>query len=98
MKSFPILVLPDDFDRGLGEELAIKGFCPFGKVRSATGEEYPVCFYTPTTLEQEVTRTPSHCVFEPGMIVVPDITRIIMEQAVTVAWEHGFFRHLRPTA
>jgi hypothetical protein len=63
------------------------------------GRLYPVFFYDPTRLQQDLTegiRCGHPFIADPGMIVVPEITPTAMRDAVDGLVGEGFFDHLVP--
>ena len=72
---------------------------PGATVELADGTRYPVFFYDPVRLRQDLDADASQgrpYAAEPGMIVLPAVTRAAIRQAVEQLVEDGFFRHLKP--
>jgi len=65
------------------------------------GRRYSVTFYDPVRLAQDLATEKSAgaaCIAEPGMIVVPEVTKENMRMAVEQLVGEGFFETLKPTA
>jgi hypothetical protein len=63
------------------------------------GDRYPLAFYDPGRLSQdlEVEAQSGHpFIGEPGLIVIPEVTRELMECAVARLYDEGYFETLRP--
>lgn len=68
-----------------------------GIVETSEGK-YPVYFIDPIRLQQDLTAetelgTPF--LAEPGLIILPEVTREGMENAVRQLWEQGYFESLK---
>ena len=60
---------------------------------------YPVVFYDPVRLQQDLEMSAKHgraFIADPGMIVLADITIEAMQEAVQRLWSEGFFQHIVP--
>lgn len=96
-KSFTIH-FPDWFDERAEWEAEQKGWLPGVTVELADGNRYPVFFYDPVRLSQdlEADSASGHpYVAEPGLIVLPQVTRAAIGEAVAQLVGSGFFNHLR---
>jgi hypothetical protein len=78
---------------------------PFGYrgdavVELAEGEAFPVFFYEPDAVREELDGRLksgfSQFVAEPGLVVIPEITLTNMKSSVLELVEIGYFDHLRP--
>ena len=69
-------------------------------VELADGEAFPVYFYDPDAIREEL-ESRIGCGFgqfvaEPGLVVIPQITLAGMKSSVLELIEVGYFTHLRP--
>jgi hypothetical protein len=90
---------PDWFDERAEWEAEHKGWLPGVTVELADGSRYPVFFYDPVRLSQdlEADANSGHpYVAEPGLIVLPQVTRAAIGEAVGQLVGSGFFDRLRP--
>lgn len=95
------LLLPPEFDARAEYEAQQRGLLDYVKVRSAEGPTYSVCFFTPSRIAVElslVREAGEPCMADPGMIIVPSVTRDEMNTAVKYLWASGYFARLRPDA
>ena len=79
------------------EETPMKGYRSDGIVQTPEGE-YPVYFIDPIRLQQDLEAemelgTPF--LAEPGLIILPEVTREGMENVVRQLWEQGYFEFLK---
>jgi hypothetical protein len=87
------------FDERAQMEAQARGYLAAAAVRLADGRRYPVVFYDPVRLEQDLeseAESGRGCIAEPGLIVVPEITLDRMHAAVRLLYADGYFEHLRP--
>ncbi len=90
---------PDWFDERGEWEAEMKGWLPGAAVELAGGTRYPVFFYDPVRLRQDLDADAAEgrpYVAEPGLIVLPTVTRAAIQLAVERLVEDGYFQHLRP--
>jgi hypothetical protein len=76
-----------------------RGYLSHVLVELDGGNLYPVFFYDPTRLQQDLAegiRSGRPFVADPGMIVVPEVTPDAMRDAVDRLVGEGFFDHLVP--
>ena len=93
------LVFLHTFDDLAAREARDRGYLSHVCVELEDGSKYPVIFYDPVRLKQdleEVTRIGHPCVADPGMIVIPEVTREYMNKAITILAQEGFFSYLQP--
>jgi hypothetical protein len=79
------------------EETPMKGYRSDGIVETSEGE-YPVYFIDPIRLQQDLeaeTELGTPFLAEPGLIILPEVTREGMENAVKHLWEQGYFESLK---
>jgi hypothetical protein len=98
MASFTIH-FPGGIDDRAVYEAELKGWLQGVTVELADGSRYPVLFYDPVRLRQDLeadTAQGRPYAAEPGMIVIPTVTPAAIRQAVEHLVEDGFFQHLRP--
>jgi hypothetical protein len=89
---------PPDFDDRAEFEMPSKGYLTGGEVEVA-GERYPVTFFDPVRLAQDLELSAGHgaaVVAEPGLVVIPEVTPEAIQSAVEELIRQGFFRHLQP--
>jgi hypothetical protein len=90
---------PDWFDERAEWEVESKGWLQGVTVELADGARYPVFFYDPVRLSQDLdteTSTGHPHLAEPGMIVLPHVTRAAITEALGQLVGTGFFDHMRP--
>lgn len=92
------VLFPDWYDE-LAEVVAEhKGWLPEVRVELADGRRVPVHFYDPVRLAQDLeedVKWGRPCIAEPGLIVVPTVTREAIRQAVAYLSGTDYFDHLR---
>ncbi len=90
---------PADFDDRAEFEMTPKGYLTGGSVELQDGRRYPVTFYDPVRLAQDVEASGTNGVpmlAEPGLVVIPEVTREAIERTITELIEVRFFDHLKP--
>jgi len=93
----PRLLFREDFTERLAFEVEQKGWCGIGVVELPSGERVSVFFYDPIRLAQDLDsdmKSGDAFIAEPGLIVIPRVTRAYMEAAVRRLFEKGYFNHL----
>src|SRR5271167_832636 len=94
---YPRFVFAHDAD---DRDMAPHGYRGDVVVEFADGEAFPVYFYEPSAIREELDcRIRSgfgQFVAEPGLVVIPEITLAGMKAAVLELIEVGYFTHLRP--
>ncbi len=93
------VVFPEWYDERAEFEHAAKGFLPEVEVRFTDGSRHSLYFYDPVRLGQdleEIARTGKPYLAEPGLVVVPEVSREYVHKAVAGLWQEGFFTHLKP--
>ena len=98
-QPFPRLSFEYGFDDREAYEAELRGWRSHVTVEFENGDNFPVFFYDPVALTQELQRGEQWeipCVAEPGMIVVPSITLENMKAAVARLVGEGFFTHFQP--
>jgi hypothetical protein len=98
--DYPRLVFEQPFDERLAYEVEQKGWCGIALVEVPNGTRFRVFFYDPIRLAQDLEtdlKSGEFCIAEPGMIVVPTVSREHMENAVRRLYEKGYFQSLVPT-
>ncbi|BAZ08948.1 hypothetical protein NIES4071_07540 [Calothrix sp. NIES-4071] len=97
--DYPKLTFKYGWDDRDDEETLMKGYRSDGIVESPEGEVYPVYFRDPIRLQQDLEAEKelgSAFLAEPGLIILPEVTREAMENAVRQLWEQGYFESLKP--
>jgi hypothetical protein len=93
------LILPAEFDERAEYEAEQRGLLDHVKVRLPDGHEYSICFFTPSRIAVEldlIRQAGEACFAEPGLVVIPAITRGEIDNAVGFLAEAGYFERLRP--
>ncbi len=91
---------PDWYDERGEWEAESKGYLPGVQVEIA-GERYGIFVYDPVRLTQDLEESgnlTSAVLAEPGMVVVPTVTRESILRAIPELVRGRFFDHLRPLA
>jgi hypothetical protein len=93
----PTLLFSCDFDEQTAYEVEMKGWFEAVAARLPDGLEVPLSFRDPVRLSQDLeleVAAGKFCVAEPGLVVVPKVTKANMEQAVLQLYEEGYFDRL----
>ncbi len=99
MADYPKLTFKYGWDDKDDEETSMKGYRSDGIVQCSEGEMYPVYFIDPIRLQQDLEAEEelgSAFLAEPGLIILPEVTREAMENVVRQLWEQGYFDSLKP--
>jgi hypothetical protein len=97
--DFPKLIFEGEFDPREEMECRDRGYRSHVAVELENGERFPVVFYDAVRLRQDLDaeiNLGNWCVAEPGLILLPEVTRLNMERAVNQLAEEGYFDSLRP--
>lgn len=97
--SGPTLTFRYGFDHDDEIDTPLKGYRSDAIVVAPDGQEYTVYFYDPVRLRQDLEEEIKNgrpYVAEPGLIILPQVTRQAMESAVQELWLQGYFAMLRP--
>ncbi len=95
---FPRLVFKYPFDEAAAYDAEARGYLPYSSVELSNGARYPVVFYDPVRLQQDLEVEVGEgraFIAEPGMIVVPEVTLARMQHAIERLLQEGFFDSLR---
>ncbi|MEC4817065.1 MAG: hypothetical protein SAK29_27920 [Scytonema sp. PMC 1069.18] len=98
MADYPKLIFKYGWDDKDEAETPMKGYRSDGIVHSPDGEMYPVYFIDPVRLQQDLeaeTELGSPFLAETGLIILPEVTREAMENAVRQLWAKGFFQSVK---
>lgn len=93
----PMLIFTCDFDAQTAFEVEQKGWFEQAVVRLPNGIDVPVSFWDPARLTQDLETDVEHgafCLAEPGMIIVPKVTKTYMAEAVKQLFEGKYFERL----
>ena len=96
-RNTPRLTFTEDFDHELADLVEMKGWCGLGVVELPDGKRVEVTFVEPARLASDLESTLKSgncCIADPGMIVIPRITRDHMEAAVQELYKSGYFERL----
>ena len=97
----PKLVFAFEFDERAAYEAEGRGYLSHAHVELPDGCKYPVVFYDPVRLQQDLEEevtTGNPYIAEPGMIVIPNVTLENMENAVSKLYCEGFFSSFQSQA
>ncbi len=89
----------EHFDERAELEMSDRGYLSHVVVELDDGSRYPVFFFEPTRLRQELeidVKSGRPYLAEPGMIVVPEVTRAAIQAAVERLAQEGYFQRLLP--
>ncbi len=95
----PIVVFPWGVDARAEAELPDKGRLSGVIVEFGGGLKYSLTFYDPVRLGQDLAEeveTGRSFLAEPGLVVLPALTREAIIRAVDELFREGFFRELMP--
>jgi hypothetical protein len=95
---FPRLVFKYPFDEAAAYDAEARGYLAYSSVELSNGARYPVVFYDPVRLQQDLEVEVSDgraFIAEPGMIVVPEVTLDRMQAAIDRLFQDGFFDSLK---
>jgi len=90
---------PEWYDERGEWEAESKGWLQGVEFVSTDGLRYPLFFYDPVRLGQDLEGLPGHrplVLAEPGMVVIPEVTRRAILNAVPELLRTGYFEHLKP--
>ena len=93
------VVFPPWFDERWEAEMPDKGYVPDVEVRLAHGPRYRLYFTDPVRARQDAEtefESGRTCYWEPGLVLIPEVTRQRIEAAVADLYREGFFALLRP--
>jgi hypothetical protein len=97
MADYPKLTFKYGWDDRDEEETPMKGYRSDGIVQTE-GEIYSVYFIDPVRLQQDLeaeSELGNAFLAEPGLIILPEVNREAMENAVRQLWEQGYFKFLK---
>ena len=98
-QAAPRLVFNGGFDERAAFEAEARGYCAGVSVEFEDGRRFPVVFYDPVRLAQDLqdeTEAGYPFISEPGLIIVADVTRANMEAAVAKLTRESFFDSFVP--
>jgi hypothetical protein len=90
---------PEDYDERGEWEVERKGWLQGVQVEMPNGLVFPLFFYDPVRLAQDLEadeRQGRSVMAEPGMVVIQEVTRSRILQAVEELVHQRFFDHLKP--
>jgi hypothetical protein len=93
----PRIVFKYPFDAMAAHDAESRGYVGYAAVELGDGRRCPVVFYDPARLQQDLeveTGEGRAFIAEPGMIVVPEVTLVRMQDAVLRLYRIGFFDSL----
>jgi hypothetical protein len=98
MADYPKLTFKYGWDDRDEEETPMKGYRSDGIVQSSEGEIYSVYFIDTVRLQQDLeaeSESGNAFLAEPGLIILPEVNRESMENAVRKLWEQGYFKFFK---
>jgi hypothetical protein len=93
------LIFPPDFDDRAEYEAEQRGLLDYVKVRLGKTHTYNLCFFVPWRIEIELKLrrdAGEQCFAEPGLVVIPSITRVEIQNAVAALASVNYFDNLLP--
>ena len=90
---------PDWYDERGEWEVESKGWLQGATVELANGNRYPVFLYDPVRLQQDLEADAKQgrpWVAEPGLIVLPELTRAAITAVIEQLVKNDFFQHFVP--
>jgi hypothetical protein len=90
---------PLDFDDRAEYEMALKGHLCGGEVEFRDGRRFPVTFFDPVRLAQDLetmSRQGEPAFIQPALVVVPEVTSEVIVKTLSALVRQHFFDHLRP--
>jgi hypothetical protein len=98
-EQYPKMHFSEDFEERDLYEANLRGYMSHITIETEEGIFYPVFFYIPLRINQELEIKLSlgkTCIAEPGLIVLADITLENMKKAVNELCKKGYFSHMKP--
>ena len=95
------VLFPEWYDERGEWEAQSKGWLQGVRVRLTNGSEHPLFFYEPVRLAQDLEEETSSgrpYIAQPGMVVIPQITRETIERVVSRLAENGYFEQFTVAA
>ena len=93
----PRIIFPEGFDERAAVETPLKGWLS-AQVELEDRCRYVVYFSDPIRLQQdldEAVKSGRPCFAQPGLIILPEVTVKIIQDAVQFLWKQGFFSYLK---
>jgi hypothetical protein len=90
---------PPEFDDRAEYEMTQKGHLCGGEVELADGRRFPVTFFDPVRLSQDLEMTSRRgeaAFIEPALVVISEVTRDVILRTLPELVRQGFFEHLKP--
>ena len=90
---------PPEFDERAEYEMALKGHLWGGEVELPDGRRFPITFFDPVRLGQDLESAVRHgepAFVEPALVVIPEVTREGILRTLPVLVRERFFDHLKP--
>jgi hypothetical protein len=90
---------PEEFDERAEWEMPMRGCLSYSLIELPDGRRFTLDFYDPVRLRQELEMGRQHgypCIAEPGLIVVPEVTREWILRALDHLIGQGYFDTQKP--
>lgn len=90
----PRLIFEGGFSERDAFEAKASGYRSHVWAELPCGDRYPLVFYDPVRLSQDLeeeSRAGTAFIGEPGLVVIPEVTRELMEAAVYRLHQEGYF-------
>jgi hypothetical protein len=95
----PTVIFPDGFNSRTEDEMPLKGYLADVVVRFDDAGRYRLSFIDPIRLGQDLAdevEAGHPYLADPGLVVLPEVTRESICKAVEGLWREGYFAFLRP--
>jgi len=89
----PILLFSSDWTEMDDIETPSKGYRGDCRVQLPDKRIFSVCFYDPIRLQQDLEY--EKIIAEVGLIVIEEVTKIKMQEAVVKLWKLGYFENFK---
>lgn len=97
--KYPTVLFKSGFSKIDEFEMPLKGFRPDVVVQLPNGKYCKLYYYDTVRLNQELNSEAMHYfknfIAEPGLVIVSNLTKEIIESSVNELFEIGYFDHLK---
>lgn len=98
---FDKLIFEGGFDERDAYETPLRGYRTHVVVQLKSGEKFPITFYDPVRLRQELedgVALGNPFIAEPGLVVIPVVDLESMQTAARALCKEDFFKFMKPLA